>query len=138
MWALLVAERNPVSDHAQGMHFALKAVPVDALLLESLDHPFHHPVLLWAVRGDELLLQAVAAHQSGVVTTGEHEAIVRAQQKGLPDSPKGSIARDQSLFQGVSPSGKVTPEQEISGSLQAGDRPWPPGQGGRTRRRSQR
>lgn len=100
MRALLVVERNPVSDHAQGIHLALKAVPVDALLLERPDHPFHHPVLLWAVWGDELLLQAVAAHQSGVVTTGEHQAIVRAQQEGLPDSPKGSIPLDQSLFQG--------------------------------------
>jgi hypothetical protein len=36
---------------------AFEAMPVHALLFQRPDHTFDHPVLLWAVQGDELLLQ---------------------------------------------------------------------------------
>ena len=84
MWALLVVEGDPVSNHPQGVGLALKAMPMHALLLQGPYHAFDHPVLLWAVRGNELLLQAIAAYQSGVVATGEDQAIVGAKQEGLP------------------------------------------------------
>ncbi|MCB6180237.1 recombinase family protein [Rhodobacter sp. Har01] len=44
---------------------AVEALAVDALLLERSDHAFDHAVMLRAVRGDELLFQAVAANPNG-------------------------------------------------------------------------
>jgi hypothetical protein len=38
------------------------------------------------VRRDELLLQAIALHQTGVRTTGRDQAIVGAQQERLADA----------------------------------------------------
>ncbi len=84
MRALLVVEGDPVSNHPQSVNLALKALSMRALLLQGPYNAFEHPVLLWAVRGDELLLQAVAVYQSGVVATGEDQAIVRTK---LPPSP---------------------------------------------------
>ena len=100
MWAPLVVEGDPFSDHPQCVGLALKAMPVHALLLQGSDHTLDHPVLLWAVRGDELLLQPIAAHQPGVVATGEHQAVVRAKQEGLLHASQRAVARDQSLLQG--------------------------------------
>ena len=77
------------------MHLALEAVPVDALPLKRPDHLSRHPVLLWAVRGDELLFHDVAAHQLGVVVAGEHQTVVRAQQEGGANSPKRHVTSDQ-------------------------------------------
>ena len=55
MRALVVVEANPISDDLTGVLQALKAVAVYALLFECPDHPFHHPVLLWAVGRNEFL-----------------------------------------------------------------------------------
>lgn len=46
---------------------------------------FHHAVLLWAVRRDELPLQAVTLYQSGPVATGEDHARYRAQMDQRAD-----------------------------------------------------
>lgn len=100
MWSLLVVEGDPVSDHTQCVHLALKAMSMQTPYLHHPDHMLHNPVLLRAVRGDELLLQPIAAHQSGVVAAGENETIVRAKQERLLHSPKRPVARDQSLLQG--------------------------------------
>ena len=100
MWALLVVEGDPASNHPQGVGLALKAMPMHALLLQGPYHAFDHAILLWAVRGDELLLQAIAAYQSGVVAAGEDQAVVGAKQEGLPHSPQRAVARDQGLLQG--------------------------------------
>ena len=81
------------------MGLALEAMPVHALLLQCPDHPFNHPVLLWAVRGDELLLRAIATRQARVDRAGEYHAVVRAQQEGLLDSPGRAVAGDQGLLQ---------------------------------------
>ena len=79
MRALSVVKGNPVTDHPQGVYLALEAMAVHTLLLQGPDYTLHHPVLLWAVRGDELLLQAIAANQPGVIAAGEHQAVVRAE-----------------------------------------------------------
>ena len=71
MRSAVVVELDPVTDHAHGMALVLEAVPVRALLFQCPDQAQGHAVLLWAVRGDELLLQTVAAHQPGVEATGE-------------------------------------------------------------------
>lgn len=76
MGALLVVESDPVSDHPSGVYLALKSTAVHALLFQCPDHAFDHPVLLRAVRGDELLFQAVAAHQPCVVAIGEYQTAV--------------------------------------------------------------
>lgn len=95
----MVVELDPAADHAHGVLLGFEAVAVHALLLQRPDHALHHAVLLRAVRGDELLLQAVAAHQPRVRTTGENQAVVRPQQERRGDAPKRAVARDQHLLQ---------------------------------------
>src|SRR3546814_2887686 len=69
----VVVELDPVTDHPHCMLLGFKAVPVRALLFQGPDDPLHHAVLLRTVRRDELLLQAIAAHQTGVVAAGKHQ-----------------------------------------------------------------
>ena len=49
-----------------------------ARFLQDVDDPLHYPVLLKAVRGNELLQQPIAC-KPGVVPAGEHQAIARQQ-----------------------------------------------------------
>lgn len=56
MRAAIVVETDPVGNDARGVLNALEAMAMNALLLERSDDPLNHAVLLWAVRGDELLL----------------------------------------------------------------------------------
>lgn len=79
----MVVELEPVGDRPAGVLQCLKAMAVYALLLERADHPFDHAILLRAVRRDEFLPQAVAAHQRRIGPAREHQAIIAAQQKGL-------------------------------------------------------
>lgn len=100
MWAPVVAEADPVADHAHGVLLGFEAVAMGALLLPGADGAFDHAVLPWALRGDEFLLQAVAAHQPGVDAAGEHQAVVRAQQERRGNPPQRAEARQQCLLQG--------------------------------------
>jgi len=50
-----------------------------ALLFQSSDEPFDHAVLLWAVRGDELLLEASTAHETRVGPRGKNEPVVHTE-----------------------------------------------------------
>jgi hypothetical protein len=63
----VVVEQDPVADHPTGVLQGFEAVPMGALFLERTDEALDHAVLLRAVWGDELLVQAVAAHQMRVV-----------------------------------------------------------------------
>lgn len=65
MWAPVVVQLDPVTDHPARVLLRLEPVPVHALLLQRPDDAFDHAVLLWTVRRDDLLLEAVAAHQAG-------------------------------------------------------------------------
>ena len=76
----MVVELDPVADHPYRVLLGFEAVPVDTLLLQGADHTLDHAVLLRAER----LAQAVAADQSGVVSTGKYKAVVRTQQERLP------------------------------------------------------
>ena len=76
MWTPVVVELDPVTDHAGGVLLTLEAMPVGALLLQRADDPLHHAVLLRTVRGDELLLQAIAFDQGRVAAAGEHQTVV--------------------------------------------------------------
>jgi len=70
-----------------------------ALLLQGPDDAFDHAILLRAMRRDELLLQSVTPRQSGVTATGEHQAVIRAQQELRRHSAQRTIARNQRLLQ---------------------------------------
>jgi hypothetical protein len=48
-----------------------------ALIFERADDPLHHAVLLWAVGGDELLLQTLALDQRCVAAARKDQPIVR-------------------------------------------------------------
>jgi hypothetical protein len=74
--ALVVVKANPVTNDSTGVLQTLKAVPVCALLLECPDHPLDHPVLLWAVGRDELLLQPIAFDQGCVAAAREDQTVV--------------------------------------------------------------
>lgn len=60
MKAFRVVEADPVGDHPQSAGLALEAMPVHARLFERADRALDHAILLRAVWGDELLLQAGA------------------------------------------------------------------------------
>ena len=71
MRAAGVVELDPVPDGAGGVLDAFEAVSMHALLFQRPYDAFDHTVLLRAMRGDELLLQAIAADQSRVMAAGE-------------------------------------------------------------------
>ncbi|WP_435166963.1 hypothetical protein [Falsirhodobacter sp. 1013] len=78
---------------------ALEAVSVNALLLQRPDDALDHAVLLRAVRGDELLAEAVAANQTRVMAAGEDQAVVRSQQELPVDAAQRAEAVDQGMLQ---------------------------------------
>ena len=84
----MVVETDPVRDHAAGMLQGLEPVAVHALILERANHAHDRAVLLRAVRGDELLLQAIAFDQGCTAAAGEHQAVVGPQQERVPDLPR--------------------------------------------------
>ena len=88
MRVAVVVEGNPVTDDAHGMPDGLEAVTMRALLLQGPDEALDHPVLLRAVRRDELLLEPVAADNFREVVAGEDEAIVRTQKELFRDCPE--------------------------------------------------
>ncbi len=51
----VVVKTDPFSDDTYGMLLGFEAVAMHALLFQRLDDAFDYPVLLRAVRGDELL-----------------------------------------------------------------------------------
>jgi hypothetical protein len=57
----VIEEADPVAARAVCVLGAFEALAVDASLLQRTDDALDHAILLWAVRGDELLLQPVAA-----------------------------------------------------------------------------
>ena len=63
MKSLVVVEPNPVANDSAGVLQGLESVTMHALVFERADDPLHHAVLLWAVGGDELLLQTIALDQ---------------------------------------------------------------------------
>lgn len=95
----MVVKADPVCNHVAGVLQGLEAVAVYALVLERSDHALDHAVSLRAVRGDELLLQAVAFDQCRIAAAGEHLAVVRPQQERVPDLAQAAVASDQCLLQ---------------------------------------
>ena len=83
-----IVEVDPVSDYSGCVLKAFEAMPVDAFLFECPDYAFDHSVLLRAVRGDELLFQAIASNKTGVIAARKNQAIVRSKQEGVLNSAK--------------------------------------------------
>ena len=79
----MVVEADPVADGARRVLDAVEALAMNALFLQCPDDALGHAVLLWAERGDKLLLQAVAADQRGVAPRGEDQAVVGPQKEFL-------------------------------------------------------
>ena len=50
-----IVEVDPISNCSGCVLKALEAMPMNALLFESSYNPFDHSLLLWAMRGYELL-----------------------------------------------------------------------------------
>ena len=94
MGSLFIVKLYPVAQHSIGMLQTLKAVTVNALFFNGANQPFHHTVLLWAMRCDEFLLQTITAHQCGIFPTGEYKPLSEHNKKRsgtLPKQPKRLI-----------------------------------------------
>lgn len=56
MRAPMIVRANPVANDAPCMLQRFESIPMHALLFQRADDPLDHPILLWIVRFDELLL----------------------------------------------------------------------------------
>ena len=81
-----VVEADPPSDDARGVLLGLEAMTVYALLLQGPDDALDHSVLLRAVRCDELLPEAITAHEARIGPRGEHQPVVGSQQERRRDA----------------------------------------------------
>lgn len=86
MRAAVIVEGDPVADGAGRVVQAVEALAVDALLLQRPDHALDHAVLLGAVRGDELQLQAIAADEGRVLAAGKDQPVVGNDETWLATS----------------------------------------------------
>lgn len=77
MWALLAIESDPVSNHPQGVGFALKAMSMHALLLQGPHHAFDCRLLVNLIR--EFL--EVSGQTSPKETTYAQEQIHRESDR---------------------------------------------------------
>ena len=91
-----------------------------ALLLQRADDPFHHAVLLRAMRRDEFLLQAIAARQGGVFPARENQAVIAAQKERLlylgqrPEASKERLFKGAGRGTGLATMGQL-PTQQFTG-----------------------
>lgn len=99
MRPLVVVEADPISNHARSVLDAVEAVAMNALLLQRTDYTLHHAVLLRAVKGDELLLQAIAPDQCSAVAEGKNQTVVRTQKKFCVHTAQSSKPADQGVFE---------------------------------------
>ena len=81
------------------MLLGLEAMTVYALLLQGADDALEHPVLLRAVRRDELLPGAITAHEARVGPRSEHQPVVGSQQGRRRDASERPEPRDQRLLE---------------------------------------
>jgi hypothetical protein len=44
MWPAVVIKMDPITDYSAGVLQCFKPLPMDALLFQGSDHPFHHAV----------------------------------------------------------------------------------------------
>ena len=99
MWPQMVIEGYPVTKNTAGVLDRFKAVAMHTLFLDRSNESFDHAVLLWAMRGNELLLQSVALHQGCVAAGSKNQPVIRPKQEWCVDSAQGAIPADQGLLQ---------------------------------------
>ncbi len=56
------SQSSPVANNTTGVLWGLEPVTMRTLFFQRPNHPFHHAVLLRAIRRDELLLPTVATN----------------------------------------------------------------------------
>lgn len=98
MRAKVVVEADPVADGTVRVPDAVEALAMDALFFQCPDHTLNHAILLWTMRRDELLLQAVVSDQRGVAAAGEDQAVVGPQQDLARDLSQGANPADQGML----------------------------------------
>jgi hypothetical protein len=74
----VIVKGNPVTQNSAGMLDSFKAITMHALSLDGLDQSFDHPVLLGAMRGNELLLQPIVFDQSRVTARSRDQPIIES------------------------------------------------------------
>jgi hypothetical protein len=111
MWPSVVLEADPVSDDAGRVLEAFKALAVDTLFLQGTDDALDHALLvalepvagelvvLWAVRGDELLAKSIASDELGVGPAGKNQPVVASKQERLRNPAECSEPGDQCLLE---------------------------------------
>lgn len=99
MLAPVVVELDPIAVRTGGMWQAVEALAMHALLFHRSDHTLDHAILLWAMRGDELLLQPVAPNKGGVMATGKNQSVVGSQQEFLMDPAQCAETADHGMFE---------------------------------------
>ena len=80
----LVVPADPCADGAPGVGEAVEALNPDALLFQAAEESLDDPVLLRAVRGDELLLEPVVLAGGPETAALEDQPIVAADNRRLP------------------------------------------------------
>ena len=98
MWASVVVEADPVSDCAGCVLDAVKALCVNTLLLQRMDHTLNHAVLLRAERRDKFLLQIIAANECCVFPAGKNQTVIAAKQELIADLSQRTEPADQSVL----------------------------------------
>ena len=81
MRAPVVINSNPVANDVAGVPQRLEPRPMHISFFHCANDLLDHPVLLRAVRGDELLLQPIAAHEGRIAASGKNPTIVGPQQE---------------------------------------------------------
>lgn len=113
MRAAVVVEADPVGDNAVCVLDALEAMSMNALLCERSDNLLDRPVLLGAVRRDELLLQAIAADDGREVATGDDQPVVRSQKELRLDPAESTKPGDQGMLKGSACHGCLSGPRQV-------------------------
>src|SRR5690625_7303860 len=98
MWALMIVKGDPVTDSSASMLNAFEALSVRALFFKRTNNTFHHAVLLWAMRCNKFLSQAITAHQRSVMARSKNQAVIRTQKKRRVDATKRAKPSNQGLL----------------------------------------
>jgi hypothetical protein len=75
-------------DHLPGLMKPTESVLPDALLLETIEEAFDHPVLLRGVGSDELLRKAVVAKGRPEAPTSKEQTVVASHRGRLMELPE--------------------------------------------------
>jgi len=95
----VIVEVDPVSDCSCCVLKALESMPMNALLLEGSDDAFNHSILLRAMRGYELLFEAITTNKPRVIAARKNQSIIGTQKEWVFDFPQRSVTGNRGVFQ---------------------------------------